>query len=142
MRLDRLQQQWDGAPVNERTAYQNTDGSLVTQTIADDPDLEPDVLRRPLTELPESCAAYQMIGPDGSAYSGGIKDLDLSKETIGLAQTWFQPESTPTSVYFAYLIRRTTVITVRTDGSLNDIGAFHDIVDAATEKVDGAHRTG
>lgn len=140
--LDRLQQQWDDAPVNARTAYQNTDGALVTHTITDDPDLEPDSLRRPLSQLPEACAAYRVTGPDGSPYSGGIKDLDISRDDIGLTQTWFQPDGTPTNVYFAYLIRRTTVITVRTDGGLNDLRAFIDIVDTATEKADQVHKTG
>lgn len=138
--LDRMQRQWDGAPVREQATYQNSDGGLVTHTITNDPSLEPALLRRPLDQLPEACASYHVTGPGGSVYTGGIKGLDLSEDNIGLAQTWGRPDSTLTDVYFAYMIRHTTVITVRTDGSVTNLGAFLDIVDAAAKKVDQAHQ--
>ncbi|MBC7277102.1 hypothetical protein OG984_02465 [Nocardioides sp. NBC_00368] len=140
-RLDTIQQQWDGAPIQEKTTYQNSDGALVTHSITNDPSLEPEQLRHPLDQLPEACASYQVTRPDGSAYTGGIKVLDLSRDNIGLAQTWGQPDGTLTDVYFAYIIRHTTVITVRTDGSVKDPTAFLEIVEAATKKVDQATQT-
>jgi hypothetical protein len=139
--LDRTQQQWDSAPIREQATYQNSDGGLITHTITDDPALEPDLLRRPLDRLPEACASYQVAGPDGTPYTGGIKGLDLSRGNIGLGQTWVRPEGALTDIYFAYLIRHTTVITIRTDGGASDVGAFLDIVDAATKKADQDHQT-